>query len=197
MKQLRQPDFELTAPEQELLATIKLDQPALNGYEDEARNGNAVCMLMKSLLARRAIPEPRVKYFIDPGYNIGGRGKSRKQVFERNGCIGDDILRHPHFLEFLRYFLYGAELPEPVIQEFRDIARFMGEVTPKSITFLSKPARNMARAYSLDPHEAGDEFYKLGLDCGLKPAYADDVRRAVRKNAQTRVRGATSLHRHS
>jgi hypothetical protein len=189
MKQKRNPDFDLTAPEKELLATITLDQRVLIGYEHETRNGNAVCALMKSLRARHAIPLPRIKYFIDPSYHLAGRGKSRKQVFERNGCMGDDIFRHPHFLEYLQYFLYGAELPEPVIQEFRDIARFMREITPTSITLLSKPARNMARAYSLDPHEAGDEFYKLGLDCGLKPAYADDVRRAVRKNTVTRARG--------
>ena len=192
MKQNRNPDFDLTAPEKELLTSIKFDPRLLFNYEDDQRNGNAACELMRSLLARHAIPKPRVKYFIDPSYNIGGRGKSRKEVFERNGCKGADIFRHPTFLEFLRYFLYGAELPEPVIQEFRDIARFMGEVTPKSITFLSKPARNLTVAYSLDPHEAGDEFYKLGLDCGLKPAYADDVRRAVRKIAQTRARSATS-----
>jgi hypothetical protein len=192
MKQSRNPDFDLTAPEKELLAKIRPDQRMLNGYEDETRNGNAVCALMKSLLARHAIPVPRVKYFIEPAYHLAGREKSRKQVFERNGCIGDEIFRHPHFLEYLRYFLYGADLPDAVTQEFRSIARFMGEVTPKSITFLSKPARNMARAYALDPHEAGDEFYKLGLDCGLKPAYADDVRRAVRKNAATRRGGPKS-----
>jgi hypothetical protein len=181
MHQAKQPDFELTAPEQELLTTIKLDQRVLVGYEHETRNGNAVCALMKSLIARHAIPEPRARYFIDPSYNRGGRGRSRKQVFERNGCTGDDIFRHPHFLEFLRYFLYGADLPEPVIQEFCTIARHCREITPRSITLLSKPARNLAHAYSLDAHEAGDEFYKLALDCGLKPAYADDVRRAVRK----------------
>lgn len=181
MQQAKQSDLELTAPEKELLARIKLDQRMLGGYEDETRNGNAVCALMKSLLARHAIPEPRARYFIDPSYNRGGRGKSRKQVFERNGCTGDDIFRHPHFLEFLRYFLYGADLPEPVIQEFRTIAKYCREITPRSITLLSKPARSMATAYSLDVHEAGDEFYKLALDCGIKPAYADDIRRAVRK----------------
>jgi len=61
----------------------------------------------------------------------------------------------------------------------------MGEVTSKSITLLSKPARNLAVAYSLDSREVGDEFYKLGLDCGLEPLYADDVRRAVRKNPRS------------
>ena len=192
MKQNRNPDFDLTAPEKELFAKIKPDQRMLGGYEDETRNGNAVCALMKSLLARHAIPVPRIKYFIDPAYHLAGRGKSRKQVFERNGCTGDDIFRHPHFLEFLRYFLYGADLPEPVIQEFRTIAKYCREITPRSISLLSKPARSMATAYSLDAHEAGDEFYKLALDCGLKPAYADDIRRAVRKNAQTRARGTGS-----
>ena len=62
------------------------------------RNGEAVCALMKSLIARKVIPELRVKWFTDPAYFPGGRGKSRQQVFERNGCRGEDIFRHPHFL---------------------------------------------------------------------------------------------------
>ena len=112
---MRQPDFELTPPERELLATIKLNPLGLSGYEDDTRNGNAVYQLMKLLLARPSIPLPRVKFFGDPSYNIGGRGKSRQSYFERNGCKGNEIFRHPHFLEYLKYFLYGPDLPPPVI----------------------------------------------------------------------------------
>ena len=66
----------------------------------------------------------------------------------------------------------------------------MREVTPKSISLLSKPAQNLTRTYSLDPDEAGNEFYKLALDCGLTPAYANDVRQAVRKSGKAQAKGA-------
>jgi hypothetical protein len=80
----KQPDFPLTQAERELLATISFD--LLDGYEAVQRNGEAVCALMKSLIARKVIPELRVKWFTDPAYFPGGRGRSRQQVFERNGC---------------------------------------------------------------------------------------------------------------
>lgn len=41
-------------------------------------------------------------------YFPGGRGRSRADVFEKNGTRGEAIFRHPHFLTYLRYFLYGA-----------------------------------------------------------------------------------------
>src|SRR6266545_4467194 len=105
MTEIKQRDFELTASEKDLLAGITFNPHALREHEADIRNGDAVNTLMKSLIARNAIPPQRVKYFLDPTYYDGGRGKSRKQVFERNGCTGEDIFRHPHFLEYLRYFL--------------------------------------------------------------------------------------------
>ncbi|HZC22783.1 MAG TPA: hypothetical protein VE866_05540, partial [Candidatus Binatia bacterium] len=40
--------------------------------------------LAEQLLQRKAVPEVRLRYFIDPECNPGGRGKSRKDVFEKN-----------------------------------------------------------------------------------------------------------------
>ena len=177
----KQPDFELTAQEKELLATITFDPQVVHSHGADIRNGSAVYALMISLIARKAIPSHRAKYFIDPEYNLGGRGKSRKQVFEHNGCTGEDIFRHPHFLEFLWYFLYGPRLPKSVSEEFRDAARYHREITARNIAWLAKSARNIVRAHGLEAHEAGDEFYKLALDCGLKHWYAEDIRTAIRK----------------
>lgn len=42
-----------------------------------------------SLLERDAIPPIRWRYFTDPELNVRGHGKSRLQVFERNGTGGD------------------------------------------------------------------------------------------------------------
>jgi hypothetical protein len=71
----RNPDFPLTQAEQDLLASIAFDLP--EGYEAVKRNGEVVCALMKSLIERKAIPELHVKWFTDPAYFPGGRGKSR------------------------------------------------------------------------------------------------------------------------
>jgi hypothetical protein len=181
MAEVKQPDFELTASEKDLLAGITFNPDALREREADIRNGNAVNALMRLLIARKAIPAQRVKYFVDPAYHIGGRGKSRKQVFERNGCAGEDIFRHPHFLESFWYFLHGSSLPEAVSEEFRDALRHHREISSRNIASLAKSARNIARAYRLEAQEAGDEFYKLALDCGLKHGYAEDIRTAVRK----------------
>jgi hypothetical protein len=181
MPTARGSDFELTAPEKQLLATINFDALKLEGHEDAIRNGKAVCALMKSLMSRKAIPELRVKWFIDPDLHPGGRGSSRKQVFERNGCTGDDIPRHPHFLPYFWYFLYGANLPAPAIAEFRAAVDQCGQVSSSDVVPLGRAARTIARAHRLDAHDASDEFYKLALDCGIWPSYADHIRGAVRK----------------
>lgn len=177
----REPDFALTEPEQKLLATINFDALKLDGYEDAKRNGNAVCDLMKSLIARKAIPELRVKWFTDPKLYPGGRGKSRQQVFERNGCRGEEIFRHPHFLEYLWYFLYGANLPASAIEEFRTALKERGQISSSDVVPLGKTARQIARSHGLQAHDASEEFYKLALDCGIWHSYAEHIRDAVRK----------------
>lgn len=175
----RAPDFPLTQAEQDLLTNISLDIP--DGYEAVRRNGEAVCTLMTSLIERRAIPELRVKWFTDPTYFPGGRGKSRKQMFERNGCMGADIFRHPHFLEFLQTFLYGPNLPASAVAQFRDAVADCGHVTSSDVVPLGKKARTIARAHRLAAHDACEEFYKLALECGIWHSYAEHIRDAVKK----------------
>lgn len=175
-------DFPLTQTERELLATIAFDVP--EGDEAVKRNGQAVCALMKSLIARKAIPELRVKWFTDPAYFPGGRGKSRKQMFERNGCIGDEIFRHPHFLEYLRTFLYGANLPATAIAQFREAVVDCGQVTSGDIVPLGKKARDIARAHELAAHNVCEEFYKLALECGIWRSYAEHIRDAVKQGGR-------------
>jgi hypothetical protein len=175
----REPDFPLTQAERELLEAISFDLP--DGYQAAQHNGEAVCALMKSLIARKGIPELRVKWFTDPAYFPGGRGKSRQQVFERNGRRGEDIFRHPHFLEYLWTFLYGANLPAPVIAQFRQDVKDCGQVTSGDIAPLGKKARAIARAHGLPAHDACEEFYKLALECGIWHSYAEHIRDAVKQ----------------
>jgi hypothetical protein len=76
----------------------------------------------------------------------GSRRKSRQQMFEHNGCRGKDIFRHPRFLDYLRMFLYGANLPEPVIVQFRQAVNDCGQVSSSDIAPLGKKARAACRA---------------------------------------------------
>lgn len=167
---------QLTAEEQELLARI----PFSKGYEYETyKETSAVAVaLTRSLLQRKAVPQIRVRYFTDPDLNIGST-RSRKEVFEKNGTQGEDILRHVHFLPHLRYFIFGPDLPEPVIQGFRDIliddCGTSGEVRDQ----LRQFARHSVRRFSLNRKDAAEEFYKLALECGLVEWEAGSVRDAA------------------
>lgn len=173
--------IELTKAENDLLDNIKLDPSLLTDTNDTRRNGDAACALTLSLFEREAIPENRQRYFLDPEYNIGGRGSSRKDIFERNGVRGEEIFRHQHFLAHLRYFLYGAQLPKAIIEGFCEEVSACGVVTSGDIDHLSKFAKQQARAHHLELPGAAEEFYKLGLDCGLGQLYARMIRDAVKR----------------
>lgn len=123
----------LTPDEQGLASQINFDALALRGPDDVRRNGAIVSALIRPLIARKAIPEARVRYFNDPEYFVGGRGSSRRQMFERNGTWGEEIFYHPHFLEYLRYFLNGPDLPRQVIDAFREEVARCGNVTSSDV----------------------------------------------------------------
>ena len=111
---------------------------------------------------------------------IGGRGKSHQNVFERNGCSGDAIFEHAHFLKFLRFFLFGPDLPLEDQLQFKDAVDECGMLTSGDIIPLANKARDLARHHHLgrDSHE---EFFKLALDAGMSPGDARFVRDKVRQ----------------
>lgn len=81
----------LNAEEQALFDTICWDLDELGRRDDRIDHLEKMGELAESLLERKAIPEVRLAYFTDPEMNVGGYGKSRKQVFEKNGTSGRDI----------------------------------------------------------------------------------------------------------
>lgn len=171
----------LTAEEQTLAEAIEFEALNLKDHIHAEQNAQLAVALMRSLIARDGIPEQRRKYFGDPAYHPGGRGSSRKQMFERNGCRGEAILRHPHFLAYLRYFIHGADLPPRVVAEFRTAVEECGMVTSGDIIPLGHKARTLARRLGLSRHEAREEFYKLALDCGLSSSTATAIRESAGK----------------
>lgn len=176
--------IELTADEAALLA--KTDLQVMHRSHDEGHaaynaNKSPILALLKSLSDRQAVPQERRNYWNVPAYNAGRVQASRKGVFERNGTRGEDIYIHPHFIPYLRYFLFGPELPDEVISEFEAGVGNPAWVTSGDIVPIGKLARDLTRRHELDKSSAADEFFKLCLDMGLGLSTAQSVLRAVRQ----------------
>ena len=179
--------IEFRSEEKQLLGQIDFNPASLERHEARywIAVGEAALRLTKSLIARKAIPEVRTRYFTDPDFNTGGRGRSRAQIFEKNGTRGEDIFRHPHFLKYLHYFLYGPDLPAQVREAFRQKIAAIGLVTSSDIVPLGKFARQLTRAARIDAGDAAEEFFKLALECGLELHEARSIGDSV-KTAKTR-----------
>lgn len=164
-----------------MVTRIDFDSSPMRHDADVARvNGEVACELMKSLIGRKAIPEARIRFFTDPQLNVGGRGSSRRQIFEKHGTSGDAIFRHPHFLKYLRYFLFGPDLPAAVIEGFQEKVALCQPVTSGDIDTFVEYARQQTRLHRLDAGTAAEEFYKLALECGLH-VEARIIRDAVKR----------------
>lgn len=148
-------------------------------HEQWKRQGPQILLLLKSLTERKAIPEIRLRYWSDPDYHIGRIKASHQGLFERNGTTGEDIFTHAHFLPYLRYFIFGAQLPEHMIAEFQEVVGNPEWVSSGEITDITKGARRLVRKYGL--HGEDEEFYRLALDAGLSQSFAKAVRDAVKQ----------------
>lgn len=85
--------------------------------------------------------------------------------------MGESILRHPHFLPYLQYFIYGSQLPSKIIDEIWHLASDfdLDQVEIRKFT------RNMRRQFELNPRKPSEEFFKPALECGMD---VDDARSA-------------------
>lgn len=174
---MRTPDIYLTDEEQALFLSITFH---CKNHDELRCSLEPMRLLALSLLERSAIPEIRIAYFTDPNFNPGGRGKSREEIFESNGTSGEEILRHPHFLKHLEYFLCGPNLPSVAIDTFKTEALSSGYLTGEDVNDLAPFARSCVRSNGLEPHVAADEFFKLAVECGAGPSYADMLRKSLR-----------------
>lgn len=132
--------------------------------------------LARSLLGRQAIPRIRWRYFTDPELNVGGHGKSRQQVFEKNGTSGDQILKHPHFHKYLRYFVLGPDIPSQAIDEFMALVIECGTPTSGDTEKFCNLARRQVKISRRGRDYAAEEYFKLGLELGI----GQDTARAIR-----------------
>jgi hypothetical protein len=171
----------LTEAEKALVQKIDFD-PSGHNADSWRPSADAIEELMRSLLARHAIPEARLRFFDDADYRIGGHGRSRLQGFQKNGTDGADIVRHGNFVKYLRYFLYGPALPDSMIEALQRKVTACGKpFTGSDALEVADLARSLTRSHGLEPHRAAEEFYKLALDCRLDADDARTVRDRVKR----------------
>jgi len=173
---MREPDIPLTLEERTLFSKICFDW---QDHEELRNSLTPMEALASSILERNVVPEVRVAYFTEPDFNPTGRGKSRQDIFENNGTSGAEILKHPHFLKHLEYFICGPQLPKTVIEKFRNTAD-SSHLTGSDIVDLGPYARSCVRQHRLDPQHASEEFFKLAVECGAMPGFADNLRKSIR-----------------
>jgi hypothetical protein len=133
-------------------------------------SGKAARRLLELLNARSAIPEVRVRDFTAPF--PGGRKKSHKDVFENNGCRGDAIFEHPHFVTYLLYFMDGPALPADTIERFRQILIEDSGTSGMVKDQLCKFVRAETRKLGLERGKAREEFWRLAQEVGYVHAAA-------------------------
>lgn len=161
---------DLTPDEQKLFDAVQFDVGP-DFYEIAAVNGERAAALARSLVSRGAIPQARLRYFTDPELNIGPHKGSRQDIFQRNA--GDrDILEDASFLKYLRYFILGPDLPQPVVAEFKKLVDEPFSETDNIGRFV----RERIRSGAVDRLRAAEEFFKLALECGLDDYEAKRIR---------------------
>lgn len=174
----------MTASEEALVARIDFGEGhAVHADRRAAYLANKIPILelLDALTSRGAIPAHRVAYWNDPAFNPGRIKGSRRQMFERHGNSGTDIYTHPHFVRHLRYILFGANLPNDIVDDFE---REVGD--PEFVSYgdaleLGRYARKLVRGRGLIPHSVCDEFFKLSLDLGLSVDEALRIREIVKE----------------
>ena len=156
-----------------------LDELGRKDYENRVDCLETMGQLAESLLKRKSIPRVRVEWFADPKLNAGGRGKSRRGVFEKNGTSGRDIFRHGNFMEYLRYFIHGPDLPKETIRGFCKIIEDDAGTSGMVLKQIQAYVRKEVRDKRLDPGHAAEEFFKLAHEIA-NPNLADSVRSAAK-----------------
>ncbi|HBO4529608.1 TPA: hypothetical protein L4U56_003962 [Pseudomonas aeruginosa] len=172
---MRNPDISLTPKEKALFSEIRFKW---KNHEELQDSLVPMESLAASVLQRGGVPERRVSYFTDPEFNPASRGKSRRDIFEKNGTSGNEILKHPNFLKYLEYFICGPDLPSTVLEKFKSESR-SGHLSGSDLNDLTPYARSCVRQYLLEPRHAAEEFFKLAVECGAMPGYAENLRKSV------------------
>jgi hypothetical protein len=146
------------------------------------KNKEAIRPLMRSLLCRDAILPSRLALFKDSRYRVQLTNHSVEKEFELNGTRGEEIYIHPGFLTYLRYFLFGADLPNDLISEFAQEVDLRRPLSSHDLSDLGALARQLSKRFNLDPTQVATEFYRLSVDLGLDPNSCRTIHDGVNRN---------------
>ena len=135
--------IELTPAENEFAAQLNLNSSRRVHRDTLTTAGAVASRLMESLLERQVIPEIRIRYFTDPGIEHRRPRAFRKQVFEDDRRHGVQIFQDGNFLKYLRYLVYGPELPSAVITRFQEKVGDCQLITSGDILPLADLARSL------------------------------------------------------
>ncbi len=150
--------IELNESEQHLFDRI--DFSADPGSESALAAGKSSHELMDSLIKRGAIPAIRWSYFAEPFPD--GHGKSILKYFQSNPR-GTHPFEDINFVRrYLRYFIYGPNLPRRTLEQFCQIVRDETDLRERLCRFVRKEVRNADFMRRSSLHV---EFYQLALEC--------------------------------
>lgn len=172
--------IELTLDESELFSALPSYNELANDWDGEWSEAADVMEELYLLLKDRgAIPELRLKIFIDPQYAEKG-SKSIKETFESNGTKGREIIRHPHFTEYIDYFVNGPALPKKLITDFCELADNYFTQSEE----LRKFVRQAIKQAGLTHYDVPRDIFRLAIERGLSTSTAG----TLRKEAMTAIR---------
>ena len=154
--------IELSDEEKLLLAEIEFNPLKVGNGKPTWENGDRAARLGDMLLERDAIPAHRKAIFANSEYMVG-RGPTPFEQFERNDHDHDSMQRHPHFLKWLSYFIFGPNLPAPLIEMFRSKFNELGSITSGDYETLSVFTRKMTREFNLKKSDS-DEVFRLCIE---------------------------------
>ncbi len=83
------------------------------------------------------------------------------------------------FLKHLEYFVCGPDLPAEAIEKFKYQASG-DHLSGSDIIDLTPYCRSCVRQNRLEPHRAADEFFKLAVECGAMPGFAENLPKSIR-----------------
>ncbi|MBN2285730.1 MAG: hypothetical protein JXI43_04740 [Tissierellales bacterium] len=158
-------EIELAKEEAKLYKKL-IQQSNIPGSWLKNNLADTMMILFIMLQKRDAIPEIRMKVFTDPEFSEL-RNLSPKQVFEKNGQYGSDLLRHPDFLKYLTYFIFGPDLPKEFISGFCDSVEMDQMFGPEVSEDFLKMLRKSVRQFNLSKHQRTTEVFRLALEIGF------------------------------
>ncbi|MGB0907890.1 MAG: hypothetical protein ACPGVT_10385 [Maricaulaceae bacterium] len=152
-----------------------------DGFNNQNRNykSNEAAALFMSLRDRNAINEIRWKVFSDSEYATKGK-KSAKVIIENNCQTQMKFYEHQHFLKWIKYFIFGPDLPQCLILKFSHEVKNMGDLTSGDVYELQNFTRTIVCQYRIQNTKC-DEFFKLALEFEPNDVdFAKSLRKIVR-----------------